>query len=499
MQRKESMQRDGSVKSVTTVLGLKAYLKSGTGKYATLGDGLYVRKATGRFFVRYRVKGESAVREYTLPKPYGDGTGFTSWIEARSTAREILLKARSGIDYAAEAIRQRREAEAAYEACEAARRAASEAEARRIEQERRDNLSVADLFNIWIKDGVRRKDDNAALKRLFNVDVLPHIGGKPVKLVTDQDIRAVLRAQVARGVNRTAVMTRNSLAQMFAWAEKRQPWRKLLSDGNPVDLIDIEMILSRDYDVRNVRDRVLGDAEIRELHDRFNSMRTEFGAAMNKRVARQPVEETTEIAIWIMLGTMCRVGELSMSRWEHVDMEAGTWFIPRHNVKGNTADLTVYLSSFALGQFQRLHALTGKSEWCFPARNNAGHINVKSISKQIGDRQMVLKVDAGGTARKPMKHRSGAVHALVLGGGKNGAWTPHDLRRTGATIMQSLGIPLEIIDRCQNHVLHGSKVRRHYLHHDYAAEKRSAWQLLGKRLEVLTGQVPGVIPLVGRA
>jgi hypothetical protein len=31
----------------------------------------------------------------------------------------------------------------------------------------------------------------------------------------------------ARGVNRSAVMVRNSLTQMFAWAEKRQPWRKL--------------------------------------------------------------------------------------------------------------------------------------------------------------------------------------------------------------------------------------------------------------------------------
>lgn len=62
--------------------------------------------------------------------------------------------------------------------------------------------------------------------------------------------------------------------------------------------------------------------------------------------------------------------------------------------------------------------------------------------------------------------------ALVLAGGKDGAWTPHDLRRTGATMMQALGISLELIDRCQNHVP-GSKVRRHYMLHDYADEKRS--------------------------
>jgi integrase len=72
---------------------------------------------------------------------------------------------------------------------------------------------------------------------------------------------------------------------------------------------------------------------------------------------------------------------------------------------------------------------------------------------------------------------------LVLASGTNGKWTPHDLRRTGATMMQQMGISLDIIDRCQNHVLAGSKVRRHYLHHDYQEEKTEAWNKLGKMIE----------------
>lgn len=44
---------------------------------------------------------------------------------------------------------------------------------------------------------------------------------------------------------------------------------------------------------------------------------------------------------------------------------------------------------------------------------------------------------------------------------------------------------LDIIDRCQNHVLPGSKVRRHYMHHDYAAEKRAAWVALGSQLTTI--------------
>lgn len=60
---------------------------------------------------------------------------------------------------------------------------------------------------------------------------------------------------------------------------------------------------------------------------------------------------------------------------------------------------------------------------------------------------------------------------------------------TCTTMMQGLGVSLEIIDRCQNHVLPGSKVRRSYMHHDYAVEKRAAWAALGEKLsQLLSGE-----------
>ncbi len=52
-------------------------------------------------------------------------------------------------------------------------------------------------------------------------------------------------------------------------------------------------------------------------------------------------------------------------------------------------------------------------------------------------------------------------------------------------MMQELGVTLEITDRCQNHLLGGSKVRRHYLHYDYAKEKIEAWNKLGAHLETI--------------
>lgn len=45
-------------------------------------------------------------------------------------------------------------------------------------------------------DGVRRKDGNAEIKRAFKKDVLPAIGTKPVKQITEHDLRTLLRAMV---------------------------------------------------------------------------------------------------------------------------------------------------------------------------------------------------------------------------------------------------------------------------------------------------------------
>lgn len=46
-------------------------------------------------------------------------------------------------------------------------------------------------------------------------------------------------------------------------------------------------------------------------------------------------------------------------------------------------------------------------------------------------------------------------------------------------MMQALGVMPDVIERCQNHVLACSRVRRHYLKHDYADETRQAWTKLG--------------------
>ena len=62
-------------------------------------------------------------------------------------------------------------------------------------------------------------------------------------------------------------------------------------------------------------------------------------------------------------------------------------------------------------------------------------------------------------------------------------WTIHDLRRTAATGMQSLGFTDEVVDRVLNHVLPG--VRRTYNRFPRDPEKRIALEAWAQHVEAI--------------
>jgi integrase len=355
------------------------------------------------------------------------------------------------------------------------------ADAARVKAE---NLPILAMYGAWIEDGVSRSDGNAELRRCFEKDVLPVIGAKAVRDTTEGDLRAILRAVIKRDACRMASRLHSDLIQMFKWAEKRKPWRALMAEGNPAELIEFNKLLPPGVNPDTERERVLSGDELRELRVKLEEMENIYAAAPvgTKYSVDRPLKRETGLALWICLGTLCRIGELLKARWEHVDLASGEWLVPRENTK-TRVEWKVYLSPFALRQFKALHVLTGDTPFCFPSRTTtdeepARHVCLKSVSKQVGDRQVRFK------KRNPLKKRR-HDDSLVLSNGKNGEWTPHDLRRTEATMMQQLGVPPDVIDRCQNHVLAGSRVRRAYLHYDYAHEKREAWERLGERIEAL--------------
>lgn len=461
-----------------TIIQLKALKPSDIGSTLRDDGGLWGKVAKSKdgvsvnFYYRYRW--EAKTRDISCGTwPHA---ALTDIRKARDTARDLVSQ---GVDAIAARKASRIENQKTVEA------ALAEAEQTGIQ-----SLRVLDLFETWTKEGVVRKDKNKELIRQFEKDVLPALGHIELRKLTDTDIRAMLRKQLARGVVRTAIMAFNDLGQMLRWGEKRQPWRGLLTNGNPADLVDMENLVPDDYEEE--RNRILPPSEIQELADIFIRTTAAYNSAPTgtKHTQARPLKRESQLALWICLGTLCRIGELLMAKQEHINLEAGTWFVPRSNVKGRRQqrqEHTVFLSAFNRRHFAELLKLAGESDWLFPARNKGEeetHVCLKSVSKQIGDRQTRFKKRS-----KPLAKRR-HDDSLVLADGVNGAWTPHDMRRTGATMMQSLGVPLEIIDRCQNHIIAGPKTRRHYLHHDYAAEKAEAWRKLGNRLDDLLTEKP---------
>lgn len=313
---------------------------------------------------------------------------------------------------------------------------------------RRARITVSDLFERWAEtDLVRRKDGGAEVRRMFAKDVLPILGGLAVEDVKKGHITAVTDTLLARKVNRMAKLIFALVRQMFRFAVDRD-----IIDTDPTSSIRKAKIGGKDVE----RDRVLSEDEIREL-----------GAKMcDARLMR-----STECAVWIALSTCCRIGELLNARWEHLDLERGKWRIPSPNAKNHRAHI-VQLSSFALEQFERLREVNGQGAWCYPNRDGSAAVSVKTVTKQIGDRQRSLA---------PMSGRSKRVDTLSLPGGH---WVPHDLRRTGATMMTMLGVLPEVADRCLNHT-EENKIRRTYLRHTYETEMNRAWMLLGDRLSLL--------------
>jgi chromosome segregation ATPase len=67
------------------------------------------------------------------------------------------------------------------------------------------------------------------------------IGRKAIKDLAEHDLRAVLRAMVMRGVNRAAVVMRNNVTQMCAWAEKAPAVQQLAAHGAAREMLEAQL------------------------------------------------------------------------------------------------------------------------------------------------------------------------------------------------------------------------------------------------------------------
>lgn len=419
--------------------------------YLADGMGLYLRVyATGAKHWSYRYQTAIAGSDKKLDRHmdlgvYGSKAGQVSLAMARSMRAELKTLRKSGKDPIAEIERQEQE------------KLEAERQIREAKAKLDERLTVRKLFDRWYATALPhrpntggrplgRKDNGASVLRLFKKDVFPEIGDKYAEEITRGQIVSLLDANLARGNTRMGTVLLSELRQMFQWAVERE-----LLKVDPTATLK----KARFGVVHAERSRRLSDDELRELRD---------------LLPKCGMTESAQLALWLQLATCCRIGELLIARWEHVDFKARTWFKPSTK---NYKSHTVYLSNFAMEKLIQLWEISWKTGWLFPAVNKSKtHIDVKTISKQVGDRQRA-------EGNLPLSGRSQATRSLVLSGGR---WTPHDLRRTGASISSELSQRPHLVEKMLSHT-EQNKMKRTYQRSDDSRELMSIWRMLGEKLE----------------
>ncbi len=404
------------------------------------------------FYFRYVSSTKKRVT-YPIGAYSRQGTnGTLTLLDARQKALELAMLHKSGITDIAEHFQQQEDHRKAQYDAEMARLAKEKAEAEAEILRLHQRMTVRELFEEWMRLEVsRRKDGGAEVRRMFEKDVLPLLGERVVEDIRKGDVMQVVDALAERGVKRMSKLIFSMIRQMFNFAVERD-----YIEANPTAAINKSKVFGAD----NQRDRILSADEINMLA---------------QRLPQANLLHTTQAALWIALGTCCRIGEILGTEWKEIDLHKREWTIPAEKSK-NAKPHVIYLSDFVLKQFEVIYSINGQTAWCFPNRDQTAAVCSKTVTKQVTDRQ---KRDE----EKVMSGRSKSFDALQLSGGY---WTPHDLRRTGASVMTMLGVLPDVADRCMNH-LEQNKIKRVYLRYDYAKEMKEAWDKLGEYLQSIVG------------
>jgi integrase len=154
--------------------------------------------------------------------------------------------------------------------------------------------------------------------------------------------------------------------------------------------------------------------------------------------------------------TLQRGGEVKTMKWADLDLRAGWWTIPPTFSKNKLAH-RVPLAPAAVKILEALRPLAHASGWVFPS------------------------------PRKPARHVADLSYAMKhLRKWSEVEFRGHDLRRTGATKLASMGVPRLVISKLLNHSEAG--ITSIYDRHSYDPEKRRALEKWTARLLRVTGE-----------
>lgn len=317
--------------------------------------------------------------------------------------------------------------------------------AKQIERRRADRAAetVADLVEEYLEKWARpRKRSAHEDERILRKDVLPIWGARKAKDIKRRDVIKLLDGIAERGAPIQANRTLAVIRKMFNFAISRD-----IVDATPVAMVKAPS-------KENQRDRVLSGEEIRTLWQGLDIA---------------PMSEGVKLALKLQLVTAQRKGEIVKATRAEFDLDEQIWTIPAERSKNGQAH-RVPLSNLAIELIRTAQGVADAdklfpSPWLFPSPTVDGPITTRAVNYALTRSQLGIE-----------------------------NITPHDLRRTAASGMTSLGINRLVVSKVLNHVEKG--VTAIYDRHGYDAEKRHALESWASRLEEIVSGKPATSNVV---
>ena len=293
------------------------------------------------------------------------------------------------------------------------------AKAKEAESKAADTVAV--FARRWYSEIVEPANSNPRnVKRVLDKDVIPAIGSKQIADVTVTDVLAITDKIKNRGADQMALVTRNVLKRLFAYAIAREK-----TNFNPAAAIEAKFIAqARSRDVALTPDEV---------------------GRLLRAIYQSSIKRAHKLAIHLLILCMVRKGELIGAKWEEIDLEKGEWAIPGERMKKDKPHL-VSLSRQAVAMFEELKTLASGSEWVFPSR---GDLNQPIAHSTLNQAVRSLEID---------------VRDFVI----------HDFRRTASTHLHEAGFNSDWIEKCLAHETKG--IRGVYNRAQYADQRREMLQ-----------------------
>ena len=183
-------------------------------------------------------------------------------------------------------------------------------------------------------------------------------------------------------------------------------------------------------------------------------------------IDESPAYFSTKVALKLLVYTLTRSVEVIEARWDEFDLDIGTWVIPAHRMKMRE-DHMVPLPTQAVSALRQLYGMTPRREVLFPNRRTPNKPASRGILWKAVS-AMELKVE----------------------------FSPHGVRSTGSTILNSMGHRADLIEKQLAHE-ERSKSRGSYNRATYLEERRDMMQEWADYLDSLSAG-DDVVPIKGK-